>query len=150
MRAAITKAARAVKPGGVLAIAIYTKTSLCGFWRLEKRLYSRSPAWLQAIMRGIYHFWMALIRGLVFLKNGRLEKVKRTEVRGMEAKTDVHDWLGGYPYESSTPEEIFALADQLGLKKLAFFPVPGSRRGLLGSGCDEYVFESAKVNAHAE
>jgi 2-polyprenyl-3-methyl-5-hydroxy-6-metoxy-1,4-benzoquinol methylase len=140
MRAAITKAAQAVKPGGILAIAIYTKTSLCGFWRHEKRIYSRAPRWGQAIIRGIFHTWKALISVLVLIKNGRLEKVNRIKVRGMAYKTDVHDWLGGYPYESATPEEIFDLADQLGLKKLAFFPVPGRRRGLLGSGCDEYVF----------
>jgi len=58
----------------------------------------------------------------------------------MNEETDVHDWLGGYPYESATPDDIFALAETLGLKKIAFFPVPGNRTGLLGAGCDEYVF----------
>lgn len=141
MREAIAAASRAVKPGGVLAIAIYTKTALCGFWRHEKHIYSRSPRWGQAIIRGAFRIWKSLIGALVFVKNGRLEKVDRIKVRGMADKTDIHDWLGGYPYESATPDEIFALAEGLGLKKLAFFPIPGrSRHGLLGSGCDEYVF----------
>ena len=40
---AIDCAARLVSPGGLYAIAIYTKTPLCGFWQYEKAFYSKSP-----------------------------------------------------------------------------------------------------------
>jgi len=52
---------------------------------------------------------------------------------------DVHDWLGGYPYESASPEEVTAHLDGLGLSLVRSFAEPSGGSGLLGSGCDEFV-----------
>jgi 2-polyprenyl-6-hydroxyphenyl methylase/3-demethylubiquinone-9 3-methyltransferase len=60
----------------------------------------------------------------------------------MEWMTDVRDWLGGYPYESISEAGVLALAEQLGLTPVRrFCRKPGL--GLLGTGCDEYVFARA-------
>ena len=60
--------------------------------------------------------------------------------RGMEFYTDVHDWLGGWPYESTSPEEVDRWMTEIGLYKVHGFAVAKTRTGLLGSGCDEYVY----------
>jgi 2-polyprenyl-6-hydroxyphenyl methylase/3-demethylubiquinone-9 3-methyltransferase len=60
--------------------------------------------------------------------------------RGMEFYTDVHDWLGGWPYESTSPAEVDRWMTQMGLYKVRAFAVGGTKTGLLGSGCDEYVY----------
>ncbi|MCA3275111.1 MAG: hypothetical protein IOC54_18475 [Methylobacterium sp.] len=53
--------------------------------------------------------------------------------------TDVRDWLGGYPYESISEEEMMALGAELGLEHVRrFCQNPGL--GVLGTGCDEYAF----------
>src|SRR4051794_17906873 len=59
--------------------------------------------------------------------------------RGMDWSHDVHDWLGGYPYESASPEEVTARLDGLGLSLVRSFAEPSGGSGLLGSGCDEFV-----------
>jgi len=51
---AIDLARSFVVGGGLLVLALYRKTPFCGFWRLEKRLYSRSPRILQVLARQLY------------------------------------------------------------------------------------------------
>ena len=58
--------------------------------------------------------------------------------RGMDFNHDVHDWLGGYPYESVDPVALQADLASLGFEPVRTFIVP-VRRGLLGTRCDEYV-----------
>ena len=58
--------------------------------------------------------------------------------RGMDFYHDVHDWLGGYPYET-------ALAPEVDREWLSWVFGPNACSlalsvGLLGSGCDEYVY----------
>jgi 2-polyprenyl-6-hydroxyphenyl methylase/3-demethylubiquinone-9 3-methyltransferase len=134
---AVEAASSLVRPGGLLAIALYRKTALCGFWRQEKALYSRAPAPVQAVLRGLYkaHFFA------VTAATGRnpVNVVRSYGERGMDWSHDVHDWLGGYPYESATPEEVTARLDRLGFGLVRSFVDPSGKAGLLGSGCDEFV-----------
>jgi hypothetical protein len=46
---AVQKAGDAVKPRGLLAIALYAKTPLWGFWRVEKRVDRKMPRPIQKI-----------------------------------------------------------------------------------------------------
>ena len=64
----------------------------------------------------------------------------KTKGRGMEYLTDKRDWLGGYPYESVTPQELEAFMADRGFRCVRSFVRPGGF-GLLGSGNDEYAFE---------
>ncbi len=55
--------------------------------------------------------------------------------RGMSRWHDLIDWVGGYPFEVATPDEItdFCIARGFRLRRLR--TVGG------GLGCNEYVFE---------
>lgn len=138
MQEAVMKAANMVKPGGLFAFALYRKTRLCGVWKFLKRWYARTGAKQQAAARGIY----ILLMRLRFLLTGRdfdayLRDYKNA--RGMDYSHDVHDWMGGYPYESVSEAEVDAWALQLGLQPVRRIVGPYSL-GIFGSGCDEYVF----------
>ena len=60
----------------------------------------------------------------------------------MDFYNDVHDWMGGYPYESISPEQCHAFFSKQGFHLgHEFLQTPGRYLpGLLGSGCDEYAF----------
>jgi SAM-dependent methyltransferase len=135
---AVERAAAFVGPGGLFALALYRKTPACGAWRVAKRLYSASPGWLQAPPRWL--FSGALLAALALRGRDPLAYVRDyRQRRGMSFRHDVHDWLGGYPYESAAPAEVLARAAKLGLAHRRSFLVAQSV-GLFGSGCDEYVF----------
>jgi hypothetical protein len=57
----------------------------------------------------------------------------------MDFYHDVHDWLGGYPYETALPSEVETELAALGFKLERFIAQPMSR-GILSAGCDEYVY----------
>jgi 2-polyprenyl-6-hydroxyphenyl methylase/3-demethylubiquinone-9 3-methyltransferase len=62
--------------------------------------------------------------------------------RGMDFDHDVHDWLGGYPYESMSAAEVDRALKELCLQHVRSFSVKSwvHRTGVFGSGCDEYVY----------
>jgi len=136
---AIRAASEQVKPRGLLALAIYRKTPLCGAWKVEKAIYSKAPRFIQAAMRALYlagFTVVSLLRGKDPFKYRR----EYGSARGMSFMHDVHDWLGGYPYESAAPAEIRAFLADLGFELVRERLLPANARGVLGSGCDEYVF----------
>lgn len=58
---------------------------------------------------------------------------------------DMIDWLGGYPYESATPEEIKRFFSELGFQMVAEYNTdPVKACSLFGCGCAEYVFSNSK------
>lgn len=138
---AITAAAALVKPDGEFYLALYKKTPFCGMWKIIKRWYSRSGSQAQKRAMDVYVFLIRLIHRVhgsdfdAYVQNYG----KR---RGMNFYNDVHDWLGGYPYESISPEECRALLSGLGLTVEREFIQRSARflPGLMGSGCDEYAF----------
>ena len=50
-----------------------------------------------------------------------------------------HDWLGGYPYESTTPEEVVPFLTERGFRAEPL-PTLDAGWGFFGTHCDEYVF----------
>ena len=140
---ALKNSASLVENGGILAIAVYHKTFFCKFWKIEKRIYSKSPILIQNIVFLSYVLSFAI--GFSVKNKGKfLNYVKNYKVsRGMNFYTDVYDWLGGYPYESISPEELRGRMKALGFQELRSF-THASGLGLFGSGCDEFVF--SKLN----
>jgi 2-polyprenyl-6-hydroxyphenyl methylase/3-demethylubiquinone-9 3-methyltransferase len=59
--------------------------------------------------------------------------------RGMDIDNDIHDWLGGYPYESACADYIRGFVTKMGFS-LIRENVRTPTSGLLGTGCDEFVF----------
>ena len=55
--------------------------------------------------------------------------------RGMSPWYDVVDWVGGYPFEVATPEQIFKFYHDRGFTLRALKTCGG------GIGCNEFMFE---------
>ncbi len=140
MYTAIANACKKVKPGGFFYIALYRKTIFDGFWKWFKKMYSRSGKNVQSFYQQL---WTLKNRLAFFLKGKSFKKMKADyqEKRGMDYNKDVHDWLGGYPYEAITPgecrhffqEKLFKLAKQKIVKE-------GVSKSI-SSGCDEFLFQ---------
>ena len=60
-------------------------------------------------------------------------------MRGMNFVHNVHDWMGGYPYESISGPEVEVLMQRIGLVCVHSAPTP-TTIGFFGSGCDEYLY----------
>ena len=138
MDAAVAKAASLVAPGGLLVIALYRKTRLCRLWTAEKRWFVGASPAAQQRARRLYVAGMRLAY-LVAGRDFEAHVASYASRRGMSFWHDVHDWMGGYPYESITPAEVDALMSRLGFAHVASW-TRGYTTGLLGSGCDEYTY----------
>lgn len=98
-----------VKTGGLLFVAIYnTVEGRMGSkkWQKIKKFYNKSPKIIKKIMEFVYisyNFFMLAIK----LNNPFSFIKKYKEKRGMSWKTDLIDWLGGYPYEHASVAEVF-------------------------------------------
>jgi len=138
MRDAIGNAAQLVAPGGILALALYRKTALCWFWALEKRWYCRASEPAQARARSVY---IALLRAAFAAarRDFAAYQSNYSGNRGMDFVHDVHDWLGGYPYESIGLVKLDSLLMQRGFQKVRA-KVRRASIGVFGSGCNEYVY----------
>lgn len=143
MLRAVRTAAALVADGGQFVFALYRRIWMDPFWRLEKRWYAKASPKSQARARALY---VALFR-LGLLATGRRFAdyvAAYGQRRGMDFQHDVHDWMGGWPYESILPREVAALMSELGFARVREFCkrglLGGRRVGLFGSGCDEYVY----------
>lgn len=141
MKLALLQSVQLVRPGGVFAVALYGKTTFCSLWKKIKRWYVLKNSKTQKFARGIYIF----LFGLYLLLRAKLitTHIKNYhKKRGMSFYHDVHDWMGGYPYESITPAELYALLSPHQFELI--HSKIGKRSGLFGSGCDEYVFKKSE------
>lgn len=132
-----------VADDGLLVLAFYRKTPLCGFWRWEKRIFAKAGGIPRAIIRVVYKT-IYVIGLLATGRNPRVYIRGYSSNRGMSWHTDVDDWLGGYPYESVTPEEVRRFLMARGFAEVRSFTKPARLYGLLGSHCDEYVFRKTR------
>lgn len=111
LQRALEHAARPVKLGGVLYVAIYNDQGpFSEIWTAIKRTYNRSPRavrWFILIVTGAY-LELKRVAGGVYRGTSplRLWRQKKQE-RGMSVWYDIIDWAGGYPFEVAKPEKIF-------------------------------------------
>lgn len=120
-----------------LALALYYKTLCCPLWKKIKRFYMNRSTISQKLMCLVYLSVYLLGKTVTF--NNPLSVYKNySKDRGMSLLHDIHDWMGGYPYESISNEEIMELAESLKLN-LEFKKISRRRLGLLGSGCNEFL-----------
>jgi len=133
--------ARRVAPGGALVVALYHDTGwTSAVWWYLKRLYVALPRPLQPVLAGLLLIPMelvALIRALV--RGAPTRYVRRwTEyrsLRGMSRWHDHLDWVGGFPYECATREEVVAFHEGEGLRHVRTVPA-------IAWGNNEFVFLS--------
>ena len=137
---ALDSAAACVAPGGLFCFALYRRVLLDWFWRLEKRWYAKATPEAQARARRYFVAWHRLLTGR---KEHERYVADYRDNRGMNYYHDVHDWMGGWPYESISPKEVERHMRTLGfdlVRKFVSRGRLGRYTGLLGSGCDEYVY----------
>ena len=134
-----------VGPGGTLFIAIYRDQGWRSrFWWHAKRLYNYSRvtrALLTALFCSFY-FVQGLLSDLVRLRNPvrRYHEYKRS--RGMSRVHDWIDWIGGFPFEVATPDQIIDFCRPHGftLERLTT---------VLGHGCNQFVFRRRRSQVHS-
>lgn len=136
---AIDLARRLVAHGGLFVLALYRKTMFCPVWRLEKRIYSRSPRPIQSVARLIYKATCSIRLVSKGENPWRYSRSYGQSRRGMDWDHDIHDWLGGYPYESVSQQEMLTYARNHDLEVIKVIAEPPFL-GVFGSSCDEYVF----------
>jgi SAM-dependent methyltransferase len=117
---AMENSAKFLKPDSLFYIAIYEKNEKSQYWISVKRRYNVSGWWQRHGMEMKYifkhFFWppypKRIIRSFWYIASYKSK-------RGMAFMTDVRDWLGGWPYEPATAEEVCAFCERkLGLTRL--------------------------------
>jgi 2-polyprenyl-3-methyl-5-hydroxy-6-metoxy-1,4-benzoquinol methylase len=133
---AVDHAASLVAQAGTLYIALYNDEGRKSrIWRAIKRFYNRGPAASMAVVSTVIPFFV--VKGIVGDVTRRRNPLQRftssNETRGMDYWRDWIDWLGGYPYEVSRPDQVFSF-----LQKRHF----RLERMICntGLGCSEFVF----------
>lgn len=150
MYKAIQNASRLVNPEGFFILAIYNKTASSDFWKRYKRFYNLTNVFFRKIMNYVVFGYIILQRIRVSMikkiKNQPTEPLFLRE-RGMSIYYDVVDWLGGYPYEYATFEEIKDYMENLGFELIKSPTVlPTEEKKLLNrvtfnyTGNNEFVF----------
>ncbi len=111
---AIANAAGMVRAGGYFYIAIYNRVPGVfgsGFWLRVKKAYNALPGPGRRAMEAGYMAAYCAAQ----LARGRSPRKRIAEYksdRGMDWKTDITDWLGGYPYEYATAGEILEFMER--------------------------------------
>ena len=133
---AIDLTQRAVKPGGQYFIALYNDQGMKSrAWSALKRAYCSGIAGRVAVS-SICIPWMVLRRfvsDVVRLQNPLTHYREYHRNRGMSVFRDWIDWLGGYPFEVSSPTATFDFLRVRGFRLDRLLTT-------LGSGCNEFVF----------
>ena len=138
---ALEYAAISVKAGGRLFVAIYNDTGTQSRrWRQIKRLYNELPRLLRtpfAVAVSIPRELKAMAGAVMRLRPGDYlrEWSGYRHLRGMNRWYDILDWVGGYPYEFATADQIFEFYRDRG------FTLINMKCGGVGLGCNEFVFE---------
>ena len=137
---ALENAHRLVAPGGKLFIALYNDTgSQSSRWKWLKKTYNRLPS----VLRVPYTLIViapdelkSFARSVLTFNPGSYFRSwsQYDRRRGMNRWRDIVDWVGGYPYEVSTPDEIFDFFTARG------FVLTKLNCGRVGLGCNQFVF----------
>lgn len=144
---AIENLTKLVAPGGTLVIAIYNDQQYVSRgWHLIKRIYKTLPSFLRPLfvlavgavefLKRLFVTAVACLIRLATFKNPITpitNWVTETRTRGMSAWHDLVDWVGGWPFEVATPDEIFRFARDRGF-------VLQELNTCSGHGCNEFVF----------
>jgi len=134
---AINNAIELILPKGYLYIALYNyhkRFISSNDWLKIKRIYLKSPTFIKVLMQWAYSGQILLSRSLHFEDPiSYVRNYNKRSERGMSFYNDVIDWLGGYPYEYSTPEETIKFCSRRDLDLVKF-------KHRDGTGCNEFLF----------
>lgn len=139
MYKAIDIASQFVAPGSLFTIAVYNRHWSSRAWKIIKWFYNVTPKVIQRLMVWCFYFIIVLAKLIVTRKNPFKKKK-----RGMSFYHDVIDWVGGYPYEYASKDEIINYLEKKGFKCSKFV------KPVVPTGCNEFVFleNGPVVNEH--
>jgi 2-polyprenyl-6-hydroxyphenyl methylase/3-demethylubiquinone-9 3-methyltransferase len=133
---ALGNVAPLVADGGLLFIAIYNDQGTASRrWLAVKKLYNRLPGALRPVLAGavaVQSWWRRSVKDLIRLRPFEQWRAV-AKARGMSAWRDVVDWVGGYPFEVATPEQIFDFYRDRGFTLTRLQTCGGSL------GCNQFV-----------
>jgi len=142
---AIENAQERVAPGGKFFIALYNDTgSQSARWFWIKKTYNGLPGALRTPFAVLVTIpgELKLMASSVLTLNPRRYLDSWTTYRrnrGMTKWRDIIDWVGGYPYEVSKPDDVFNFCRARG------FTITKLKCGNVGLGCNEFVFEKKGI-----
>lgn len=126
---AVQNVAANVAESGKFVLAVYNRHWSSGFWYGVKRLYGVSPKGLKKSLEVIF-FPIIWIAKAIVTKQNPLKKE-----RGMDFYYDLVDWIGGYPYECATIQEVRERLAAMGFRLVRTLPAE------VPIGNNEFVFE---------
>lgn len=138
---ALGNTAAVVANGGMFFVSIYNDQGLRSrLWRVIKRGYNALPASLQtpyavAIMAPREALSVGVAAATLKPQRYVESWTQYKRSRGMSRWHDLIDWVGGYPFEVATPEQIFDFMRTRGFRLQRLKTCAG------GLGCNQFVFE---------
>jgi 2-polyprenyl-6-hydroxyphenyl methylase/3-demethylubiquinone-9 3-methyltransferase len=135
---AIENAIARVREEGTLCLALYNyQPKWTARWTAIKKMYLRLPSWLRPLYTAVMmapHELPSMVRHPIrqyrFIKH-------YSEQRGMSYWRDLVDWVGGYPFEAATPQQVVDFCRARGFL-LFFLTTDGA-----GWGCNQFGFVRA-------
>ncbi|MEO7392394.1 MAG: class I SAM-dependent methyltransferase [Ramlibacter sp.] len=139
---ALANASALVADGGTLFIALYNDQGWGSrAWTRTKAAYCAAPVFLKPLVLGLsmVRLWgPTTVKDLLRGRPGATWRAYgKGDGRGMSPWRDVVDWVGGYPFEVSRPEEVFDFLHGRGFQLRKLRTCGG------GHGCNEFIFVKA-------
>jgi 2-polyprenyl-3-methyl-5-hydroxy-6-metoxy-1,4-benzoquinol methylase len=141
---ALENVAPLVKHDGLLFLSIYNyQPFLSAYWRLIKRIYNHLPKVGRVAMTvALFSFYgVGLFVADVARGRSPFDRWAGHGRRGMSMYVDIQDWVGGYPFEVASPEEIFRFYRDRGFALRELKTCGGKH------GCNQFVFERAPTGS---
>lgn len=128
---------------GKLFVALYNNQGCASKrWLVIKKVYNQLPRVFQGAFAAAIYFPLELRSLIAQLARGRplayfdyVINYEKHSGRGMSWWRDKTDWIGGYPFEVSKPDDVFGFYRRKGYTLCALRTCGG------GSGCNEFVFQ---------
>lgn len=136
---AMDNACALVAPNGALFLSIYNDQGRRSrFWHAVKRRYNGMPSPLRTPYAAVASLPIVVPQlGRAVLKRQLRDYAgswRDPYGRGMSRWYDLIDWIGGFPFEVATTDEIFRFCRDRGFRLTELNSVQGDR------GCNELVF----------
>lgn len=139
MWAALANVDTNVADNGKLFVALYNDQGrFSRRWRAIKKAYVSFPTslrWLVLIPCYVILWGPSTIKDFVRLRPFHNWRAYKKKNRGMSPHRDVVDWVGGLPFEVSTPEKIFDFYKKRDYRLQVLKTCRGAH------GCNEFVFQ---------
>jgi 2-polyprenyl-3-methyl-5-hydroxy-6-metoxy-1,4-benzoquinol methylase len=136
---ALQNVAPLVAPGGLLFVSIYNYQPFwSAYWKSIKRAYNHLPRAGRVPMEIVFFlfFGMGFLAADVVRRRNPFDRWAGRRQRGMSMFVDIQDWIGGYPFEVASPEEIFRFYRDRGFNLRELKTCGGKH------GCNQFVFEN--------